>query len=133
MMKLLLVLSWLLPAPASAQGLPKLAPEERAKLEAARTVLRADAALHPDVAEGWLKLGRIEQSLGDAEAARDAFQQAVRLTPENAGAWSLLAVAHEKLKETDKAVKAWQVCLVRTKDAALAAVARKHIKVLGTP
>ena len=133
MMKILLVLSCLIPATASAQGLPKLAPEERAKLEAARVSQKAEAALHPDVAEGWLKLGRIEQALGDAEAARNAFQEAVRLAPENAGSWSLLAVAHEKLKENDDAIRAWEVCLARTKDAALAAVARKHIKVLGTP
>lgn len=111
-----------------AAAAPKLAPEEKARLEASRATYLAAAAAKPEDASAWLNLGRVEQALGKAEAARDAYKMAVRRGPEDAGAWSLLALAHEKLEEFRLAASAWEVCVAKSKDPALSAVARKHIK-----
>lgn len=113
---------------AQAAPAPTLAPAERARLEALRVSLRAQTAAKADDADAWLRLGRVEQALGEAEAARDAYKESVRFGPADAGAWSLLALAHEKLEEFRLAASAWEVCLAKTKDPALAAVARKHLK-----
>ena len=107
---------------------PKLSPSEKARLEASRAAYKAAVAAKPEDAPAWLNLGRVEQALGEAEAARDAYKEAVRRGPEDAGAWSLLALAHEKLEEFRLAASAWEVCLAKSKDPALTAVARKHLK-----
>lgn len=127
------LLALLLPLASAAQPAGKLSAEERARLESARTALRSQAAAKPEEAELWVRIGRVEQALGEAAAARDAFKEAVRLAPGDAGAWSLLALAHEKLKETAAAVAAWEATLARSKDPALSAVARKHLDFLRAP
>lgn len=130
MKTLTLAAALLVPPALHAQEAPKRSAEETARLEAARAEARRAVAAKADDADAWRRLGRLEQALGEAGAARDAYREAVRLDPADAGTWSLLALSFEKLKENDQAVAAWESCLSKAKDPALAAVARKHLSLL---
>lgn len=130
MKTLLLSLLLIVPALRAQAAGAKMAPEERARLEAVRDRLSDAVRAKPEDASVWRKLGQVHQALGAAEPARDAFLQVTRLDPSDAGAWSLLALAHEKLEEVPQAVAAWEACAARAKDPELAAVARKHLQVL---
>lgn len=130
MKTLLLTLLLAVPALSAPAGAPRMSPEERSRLEAARDRLSEAVRAKPEDAAAWRKLGQVHQALGAAEPARDAFLQVTRLDPADAGAWSLLALTHEKLEEVPAAIAAWEACLARTKDPELSAVARKHLQVL---
>lgn len=65
-----------------------LSPEEQEKM--VRTMvdsLTARLEQQPDDVEGWLRLGRARQVLGEPEAAREALRRATGLAPDRADVW----------------------------------------------
>lgn len=66
---------------------------ERGGLAEASELVRAAAAVAPEIAAIWFRLGLIERRRGEISAAIDAYRRALSLDSDHAEAWQNLAVA----------------------------------------
>ncbi len=65
--------------------------EQAAQIETMVARLEARLQDEPDDGEGWMRLGRAKQVLGDLAASRMAYENAVRVLPDNVEALTALA------------------------------------------
>jgi cytochrome c-type biogenesis protein CcmH len=65
--------------------------EQAAQIETMVARLEARLQDEPDDGEGWMRLGRAKQVLGDLAASRAAYENAVRVLPDNVEALTSLA------------------------------------------
>lgn len=80
------------PTAADREAAAAMTPDERAtQIDAMVARLAARLADEPEDGDGWKRLGRAKQVLGDLAAARDAYQKAVALLPQDIEALSGLA------------------------------------------
>jgi cytochrome c-type biogenesis protein CcmH len=75
------------PGPEDLAMAAEMTPEERsAAIDSMVARLEGRLIDNPDDPEGWKRLGRAKQVLGDLAGARDAYGEAVARAPEDAGA-----------------------------------------------
>ena len=83
---------------AAAAAMAELSPAERqAAVEGMVASLEARLGETPDDVEGWRRLARAKQTLGDAGAARRAWRRAVQLAPDHMPALAALAALERNL------------------------------------
>ncbi len=87
----------------AAAAIARMAPEERrAAIEGMVARLEARLGEAPDDVEGWRRLGRARQVLGDPEAARGAWRRAAALAPDHLPTLGALAETERALAPPDR-------------------------------
>lgn len=87
----------------AAAAVARMAPEERqAAIEGMVARLEARLGESPDDVEGWRRLGRARQVLGDMEAARGAWRRAATLAPDHLPTLGALAETERALAPPDR-------------------------------
>lgn len=72
-------------------------------VEAAEHELETYAAIQPENADGWLRLGQFRQAMGDASGAIEAYERAVRILPAPLEAHQQLAVLYARAGNAEAA------------------------------
>lgn len=110
-----------------------LAYERLGRLEEAYTELQLASNLNANDSQIALALGLVASRLGNLGVAQRALEQSIAVNANSAASYYHLALLYEKRGLKERALECWHRFAPLTQDAALRAVAEKHIRYLEQP